>query len=336
MDFDFLGMITTMGDLLLEKTGNIIGLPKLDRPIYHSDTISPVKFDFTPKTLDEYIGQTNVKLRINTYIKKVNTIKPIHLIISGTRGHGKSTLAYIIADMLDYEINTYVGGSFTKDNLIKFLVKMSDSPRKQILFIDEIHGLSKEITEYMLPILQSFILPEGNLKLKPFIMIGATTNLEILQKVANPFVDRCDVLELETYTEDDIIKIIKQINDKLYFKNIDAEVYNKIANNSRYNPRTSISIFLDFLVEENIDSVLKSRQIVKDSLTVKDIIVLKHLAEIGKPVGVEVLAIITNQTKQTYMEIEEPFLLANGFISRTSRGRLITEKGKLLLQEVMI
>ena len=70
------------------------------RKEYHSDQIEPIKFDFTPSNLEEYIGQEKAKLRINTYIKKVMTIKPIHLLISGTRGHGKSTLAYIISNIL--------------------------------------------------------------------------------------------------------------------------------------------------------------------------------------------------------------------------------------------
>ena len=76
------------------------------------------------------------------------------------------------------------------------------------------------------------------------------------------------------------------------------------------------------------------RQIIKNSLTVKDIIILKHLIEINKPVGVEVLAILTQQTKQTYMELQEPFLIQQGFISRTARGRLATEKAKIFLQEL--
>jgi Holliday junction DNA helicase RuvB len=328
-DFDLLGMIVGMGDLLLEK----VGLKKSEQ--YHSEQIEPVKFDFTPTNLDEYIGQINAKLRINTYIKKVMTIKPIHLLISGTRGHGKSTLAYIISNLLGLPIDTYVGGSFTKENLIKFLAKsQNDHNNLHILLIDEIHGLEREVTEYMLPILQSFILPEGNLKLKKFIMLGCTTNLEILQKKAEPFVDRCDTIELECYTASDIKQILKQYNDKLYHKNIPDEIYDKISINTRYNPRTSLSVFEDFLVEENIERVLGGRQIIKNSLTVKDIIILKHLIEINKPVGVEVLSILTQQTKQTYMELQEPFLIQQGFISRTARGRLATEKAKNFLQEI--
>jgi Holliday junction DNA helicase RuvB len=237
--------------------------------------------------------------------------------------------------MLGMKIETYVGGSFTKENLINFLAKNQDiKGLPAILFIDEIHGLSREITEYMLPILQSFILPEGNLQLRKFIMIGATTNLEVLQKKAAPFVDRCDTIELEHYTASDIRDILIQYNNKLFKKNITSEIYDTISLNTRFNPRTSLSVFEDLLVEENIENVLKSRQIIKDSLTTKDIIVLKHLAEIDKPIGVEVLAVITQQTKQTFMELQEPFLIQRGYITRSARGRSITEKGKLILQDI--
>jgi Holliday junction DNA helicase RuvB len=324
--FDLLGITQ-----ILEMGKEVLGIKPKE---YHSDQIEPFKFDFTPSNLLEYIGQDNAKLRINTYIKKVNTIKPIHLLISGTRGHGKSTLAYIIANMLGFSIDTYVGGSFTKDNLIKWLVKNQDTNIPKILFIDEIHGLEREITEYMLPILQSFILPEGNLKLKKFIMLGATTNLEILQKKAEPFVDRCDIIELERYNSTDIKNILKQYNDKLYKKNIPEEIYDEISINTRYNPRTSLSIFEDFLVEENIEQILRGRQIIKNSLTTKDLIVLKHLVEIKTAVGVETLAILTQQTKQTYMELQEPFLLQQGYISRTARGRIATDKARLFIQEL--
>jgi Holliday junction DNA helicase RuvB len=328
--YDFLGMITLgLYDKPKEEKSSVVVKEE-----YHVEQIPLVRLDFTPQTLDEYIGQTNAKLRINTYVKKVKTIKPIHLIISGTRGHGKSTLAAIIARQLGLSMETYVGGSFTIENLKSFLNKNQTSAVPMILFIDEIHGLLREVAEYMLPVLQSFILPEGNIELRKFILIGATTNLEYLQKSCAPFVDRCDILELEHYSAQDIKEILKQYNHNVYRKNITEEVYDLISKNTRFNPRTSLSVFDDLMVDENVYNVLKSRQIISNSLTIKDIIVLRHLAEIDKPVGVEVLAIITQQTKQTFMELQEPFLIQQGYISRSARGRSITEKGKELLRTI--
>jgi len=334
--YEALGIHTVM-DSMKEKKSNI-GEENLEienKKEYHLDKIEPIKFDYTPQTLDEYIGQKNAKSRIGTYVKKVH-LKPVHLIISGTRGHGKSTLVYIIAKMLEVPIDTYVGGSFTIENLKTFLSRNAGEPVFRILFIDEIHGISKEVSEYMLPLLQSFILPDGNVRVKPFILMGATTNLEILQKTSQPFLDRCDLIELEHYNAEDIKQMMKNYNNKLYQKNIAEEVYDLISVNTRYNPRTTLSLFDDFIIEENVHKILRGRQIVKNSLTTKDILVLKHLAEIKKPVGIEVLAIITQQTRESYKELQEPFLLAQGYISRTARGRIITEKGKRLLAEINI
>ena len=335
--YDALG-ITTVIDSLKTKESIIdtdSEIAKEDET-YHSEQIEPVKFDYTPQTLDDYIGQDAAKARIRTYIKKVKTIKPVHLVVSGTRGHGKSTIVYIICNMLGVEPDTYVGGSFTIDNLKTFLQKNSEDNKLHVLFLDEIHSLSKEVSEYMLPLLKSFVMPEGNQKVKPFLMMGATTNLEILQNSSAPFLDRCDLLELDHYNSHDIKTILKNYNDKLYKKNINEEVYDLLSINIRYNPRTTLSAFDDFIIEENIETVLKGRQVIKDGLTTKDLIVLKHLAEIKSPVGNEVLAIITNQTKASYKDLQEPYLLQYGYISRKSRGRVITEKGLKLLSELQV
>jgi Holliday junction DNA helicase RuvB len=332
--YEALGINFVLESFKKDKNAQIDMTISDEKKEYHTDKIQPVKFDYTPQTLSEYIGQENAKLRIQTYVKKIKQIKPVHLIISGTRGCGKSTLCYIIAKMLGIEIDTYVGGSFTIDNLHDFLKRNAEDKVFRILFIDEIHGISREVSEYMLPLLQSFLLPIGNQKVKPFIMMGATTNLEILQKTSQPFLDRCDLIELENYDSSNIKEILVQYNDRLYKKNLSNDAFDLISKNTRFNPRTSLSVFDDVIIEENVENVLKSRQIIKDGLTTKDILVLRHLAEIGKPVGIEVLAVITNTTRENYKELVEPFLLSQGYISRTSRGRLITTKGKQILESI--
>jgi len=333
--YDLLGMFTLAETMKPERIESwpLDGMPIPEKEQYHSEQIEKVKFDYTPQTLSEYIGQENAKSRIAIYVKKVH-LKPCHLIISGTRGHGKSTLVYIIANILGAKIDTYVGGNFTIENLHNFINKNHSDNELHILFIDEVHGISRETSEYMLPILQSFILPNGNKKIKPFIMMGATTNLEILQKSSQPFLDRCDLLELEHYNADDIKQMMKNYNDKLYQKNITEEAYNLISINTRFNPRTALSLFDDFVITEDLQEVFRSRNIVKNGLTTKDIVILEHLKEIKKPVGIEVLAVITNQTRESYKEIQEPFLLRCGYISRTARGRVLTLKGETLLQEL--
>ena len=326
--YDMLGVGTIMASMK-ERLGFV-------KKECHSKEITPKKYNFRPRTLDEYIGQENAKLAVTMNLKKIETIKPVHFIISGPKGTGKSTLAYIIANHLGFDISTYVAGSFTMENLQEFLVKNANSKNiPQILFVDEIHGLKKNIGEFMYPILEDFLLPIGNLKLRPFIFIGATTDLNILQKKLSPMIDRCGAnIQLENYTAENIVRILKQANHQLYQKNITEDCYYSLAINCRFTPRISLSMLDDLIITEDIDMIMKSRQIIKDSLTTKDIMVLTHLAEINTAVGCEVLAIITQQTKQDFMTLQEPFLLQQGYISRTSRGRLITEKGRQLLDEI--
>jgi Holliday junction resolvasome RuvABC ATP-dependent DNA helicase subunit len=148
-------------------------------------------------------------------------------------------------------------------------------------------------------------------------------------------VDRCGCqINLEHYQKEDIKLILKQYNSQTYKADVPEEIYDILSVNTRFNPRNSISLFDDYMVCKNINQVLQAHRIVKNSLTTDDIIVLKHLAEINKPVGVEVLAIITQQTKQDFQTLQESFLISEGYLSRLARGRLITEKGKLLLREI--
>lgn len=301
---------------------------------YHSEQITPKKYSFRPQTLEQYIGQERAKEKVNINLQKIMTIKPVHFIVSGAKGTGKSTLAYIIANHLNFDISTYVAGSFTMENLGQFLEKNEEADKPQILFVDEIHGLPKELGEFMYPLLEDFLLPVGNIKVKPFIFIGCTTDLNILQKKLAPMIDRCQSIKLEHYNADEIKTILKQYNSQIYKKEISEEVYDLLSVNTRYTPRLAISLFDDFIVTNNIKKVLHAHQIIRNSLTTDDILILETLSEVGKPVGVEVLAIVTQQTRQDFQLLQEPFLIQEGYISRTARGRILTSKGKQLLQEV--
>ena len=329
MDFyDILGIST-----LFEWGKGVIGI-KSEPKSYHSEQIKPKTYSFRPQTLGQYIGQPRAKELININLQKIREIKFVHFIISGSKGTGKSTLAYIIANELGLPIMTYVAGSFTQDNLIEFISKNEKSQLPHILFVDEIHGLDKSIGEFMYPLLEDCLLPIGNVKVKPFIFIGATTDRNILQKKLSPMIDRCQSVNLEHYSAEDIKTILKQYNDQLYKLNISEEDYDLLSVNTRYTPRIAINYFDDFVICKDMKRVLSAHQIIKQSLTTNDLIVLEHLAEIDKPVGAEVLAIITQTTKQDYMTLQEPFLIMEKLISRLSRGRIITDYGKKILQEI--
>lgn len=305
-----------------------------ERAIYHSSQITPKKFSYRPEKLENYIGQERAKELININLEKIRTIKPVHFIISGSKGTGKSSLAYIIASELKYVINTYVAGSFTMANLYEFLDKNENYPKTRILFVDEIHSLSREMGEFLYPILEDFLVPIGNIRVKPFIFIGATTDKNILAKRLSPMIDRCQSINLEHYSVHDIKLILKQYNDKVYQVNIEEEAYNILSKNCRYTPRLALSIFDDFMITKDVNKVLHAHQIIKDSLTSDDLLILKHLIEINKPIGSEVLSIIIQQTRQDYQTLIEPFLLQEGYITRTARGRLATDKANKLLQEL--
>ena len=331
---DILGMLVTMGDLILGKKDRNKDPISEEKEVYHSAQVNPMTYRFRPRNLEEYIGQNRAKELIKLNLKKIQTIKPVHFLISGTQGTGKSTLAYILANQLNFKIHTYIGGSFSMDNLREFLCE-SEIGQTHILFVDEIHSLPKEMAEFMYPLLEDFMLPIGNIKVRPFIFIGATTEKNTLQKKFSPLVDRCgcDVL-LEHYNPEDIKQILKQYNSQTYKQEIPEEIYDALSKNTRFNPRISISLFDDYMVCRSINQVLQAHRIIKNSLTTNDILILEHLLEINKPVGVETLAIIIQQTKEDYTGLVEPFLIQQGYISRTARGRVITEKGKKLLQEI--
>jgi Holliday junction DNA helicase RuvB len=328
MDFyDILGILS-LGIFDSEKAR--------EKSQYHPTEVTPQKFIYRPACLLEYIGQERAKDLVNLNLQKIRNIKPIHFLISGNKGCGKSTLANIIGKELQFPITWHIGGAFTMEALVKFLSKNQDSKDPQILFIDEIHNLEKTLGEYLYPIIEDFILPEGNnLKLKPFIFIGATTEKNALVKRFAPLIDRCQAdIILEPYRPEDIKTILKQYNEKIYQANISEDVYDLLSKNTRMTPRIALAFFDDYMVCQDPQKVLNAHRIIKDGLTTSDILILKHLKEVGKPVGIETLAMIIGVTRVDFNYCIEPFLINQGYLSRTARGRIITQKGELLLQEL--
>lgn len=292
-----------------------------------------LKFNYRPETLDKYIGQKNTKMLVELNLRKIKYVKPVHIILSGHKGHGKTTMAYIIANELGLPLTYKIGGNFTMDDLREFLLtNIRDKEQMHILFIDEIHNIDKKLAEFMYPVIEDFKMEDT--PIKPFILLGATTEKSTLLDNIAPFVDRCVVIDLECYTAQDIAKIVEQYNKQIYRKDVHPEVYQMIGMNCRYTPRIALSLFDDYIVEPNIHKILKMRQIIRDSLTKTDIQILIHLAEVGKPVGEEALSMIANVVRKDYKSWIEPFLVRENYISRTLRGRIISDKGIKLLEEL--
>ena len=322
--FDVLGITQ-----LMTWGKELIGI----KPQYIQQPLTPRKFMYRPETFEEYISQDKAKDKAKLTIELINKGFPRHFLLMGNAGYGKTTLAGIIAKALGFNFNIYVGSNFDIDTMNDFLVKQQDSKLPNVLLIDEIAECKKDVLTYMLPLMEDFKLK--GLNLRKFILIGATTDTYILSKRCQPFLDRIHCkINLEDYQAEDIKKLLIQYNDQIHHANVSLEDYDIISKNVRYTPRLAISMF-DYYIATNgdLDRVLKMNRIIKAGLDDVDIRILKHLNDTnGKAVGEEALAIIGNMTRAEYKELREPYLMRQGLISRGSRGRILTESGKLFLQ----
>ena len=327
MDFlDIIGITQ-----LLDWGKEVLGINKYQ---YVQQPLQQTKFMYRPETFDEYISQDKAKDKAKLTIELINKGFPRHFLLMGSAGYGKTTLAGIIAKILGFNFNVYVGSNFEIDTLNDFLVKNQDSKIPNVLFIDEIAELDKKVLTYMLPIIEDFKL--GTLNLRKFILIGATTDTWILSKRCQPFLDRihCKIY-LEDYNAEDIKRLLIQYNDQIHKANVSLEDYDTISRNVRFTPRLAISLFDYFIACGDLNKVLRMNRIIKDGLDDIDVRILENLNSTnGKPIGAEAISIIANMTRQEYQELREPYLIRQGLISRGNRGRLILDKGKLFLQEI--
>ena len=331
--FDLLGMIIGMGDLIWgKKEPDPICEEK---EVFYLKEHPQMKFNYRPQNLNDYISQDNAKNFIRLLLKEIMEIGKIrHIIISGTRGHGKTTLGRIICNHLGFEFNYFISNSFTKENLKDFLVKNEKVKIPQVLMLDEIHGLDKELIEFFYPILEDMLLPNSDVKLRPFVVISATTELDYLQRKFPPFIDRMVNIQLEPYKAEDIKQILKKYNEQVYKKDISEEIFDIISRNGRYNPRTSILLFDLYIASGNVETILKCNRIIKNGLTSQDITILEHLQQTKKPVGCDTLAIIGHTDTETYKTLIEPYLIQENLISKLARGRILLSKGEELLRSL--
>lgn len=299
--------------------------------------IKPIRYKYSPKSLSEYVGQENAKEVIRLNLQKIMNGNFVNILISGFSGGGKTAMAQVIANHLDFDFNCYIGGSFSYDNLFSFLRKNKQSNKPQILFIDEIHGIDVKVAEFLYPIISEYTMPATNQEIKPFVVIFATTNKDILIKKLKPLVNRCEcAIVLEEYSYDEIKTIIKQYVSHVYKVEIPEEVYDLLARNCRFCPRVGLSLLSDYMICRDIKKVLRINRIIKDSLTDIDIRILKYLNDIGKdkPIGEGILSTILGYTRNAYhLEIEE-FLIKQQYVSVVRGGRILTNKGRTFLEKL--
>ena len=296
-----------------------------------------------PKNLDEYIGQDKVKENMKIYIKSAKKRKePLdHCLFYGPPGLGKTTLASIIAHEMKSNIKITSGPAIEKPgDLAGLLTNLSEF---DVLFIDEIHRLSKSIEEILYPALEDFTLdivigkgPSSRsirLDLPKFTLIGATTKAGSL---TTPLRDRFGIIHrLELYSVEDLAKIVKR-SSKILEVEIEEEASKEIARRSRGTPRVANRLLKrvrDYAVVLGDGSI--TLKIAKHALNKLEIDEL-GLDEIdrkiletmivqygGKPVGIEALAATVGEELDTIEDVYEPYLIQIGFIARTLRGRVV-------------
>lgn len=287
-----------------------------------------------PETFNQYIGQENMKKILKGIIKGCKTLDKTfpHMMIDGKAGTGKTTIAYLLAKQLGVPFVEAVATTIeSQQQLVDKIVEAKGG----ILFLDEIHELKPKLCNFILPILEDFQI--NGQRIKPFTLFSCTTEKGILLKKFKPFVDRMKIqITLNDYNLEELTTLIKQFKEKTYPNiSIEEDVYINIAKNCRYTPRIAIRYLESYLfMQVPLKEVFDCYNIVKDSITTNDIKVLELLNEYEKGVGLQAISSYLGTSEENYLYSIEGYLLQRGLMSRLSRGRAITNKGKLFLEEI--